>query len=77
MFILAVYMKPSLVSFKGLFSLICYERPIFVFNILYLVNCFSSRILLDTDEALLKEKKNQLIKNAPCKYHKVFAHEFL
>lgn len=32
---------------------------------------------LDTDEALLKEKKNQLIKNAPCKYHKVFVHEFL
>lgn len=70
-------MNASLVSFKGLARLIYYDRPIFVFNILYLVNCFSSRILLDTDEALLKEKKNQLIKNAPCKYHKVFVHEFL
>lgn len=70
-------MKASLVSFKGLSRLIYYDCPIFVFNILYLVNCFSSRILLETDEALLKEKKNQLIKNAPCKYRKVFVHEFL
>jgi len=76
-FILAVCMKASLVSFKMIFILFCYDHPIFIFNILYLVNCFSSRTLLDTDEALLKEEKNQLIKNAPCKYHKVFVHEFL
>lgn len=70
-------MKASLVSFKTHFRLIYYDRPILVFNIPYLVNCFSSGVLLDTDEALLKEKKNQLIKNEPCKYHKVFVHEFL
>lgn len=70
-------MKASLVAFKTIFRLFYYDHPIFIFNILYLVNCFSSGTLLETDEALLKDKKNQLIKNAPCKYHKVFVHEFL
>lgn len=60
-----------------IFRLFYYEHPIFIFNILYLVNCVLSRTLLDTDEALLKEEKKQLIKNAPCKHHKVFVREFL
>lgn len=59
-------MKTFLVPFKPFpdFSIMTTQ---YLFNILYLVNCFSSRTLLDTDKVMLKEKKNQLIKNALCK----------